>query len=122
MNLRLWFFMFAIALLPLVPSALYAQNAPASRESPPQIAQVAIASAETTGNPEAPEKAHKPMISATRYGLYGGSVGFSIGFFGPMIFAPGAAQGPLLGIFITGPLGFLIGLTGGWLYNQFAYE
>lgn len=41
-----------------------------------------------------------------------GGIGFAAGFFGPMIFAPGANQGPLLGIFITGPLGFLAGL--GW--------
>ena len=32
------------------------------------------------------------------------------GFFGPMVFAPGANQGPLLGILITGPIGVLVGL------------
>ena len=48
-------------------------------------------------------------------GLILGSVGFIGGFFGPLIFAPGANQGPLLGIFITGPLGFLIGcIVGGF--------
>lgn len=41
-----------------------------------------------------------------------GGIGFAAGFFGPIIFAPDANQGPLLGIFITGPLGFLGGL--GW--------
>lgn len=40
-----------------------------------------------------------------------GAISFSIGFLGPMILAPGANQGPLLGIFITGPLGTLIGLA-----------
>jgi len=30
-----------------------------------------------------------------------------------MLIAPGANQGPLLGIFITGPLGFLAGLAWG---------
>jgi len=45
-----------------------------------------------------------------------GAIGFCGGFFGPMIFAPGANQGPLLGIFITGPLGFLIGGVGGLVY------
>ena len=40
-----------------------------------------------------------------------GATGFSIGFFGPMILAPGANQGPLLGILITGPLGALLGLV-----------
>lgn len=38
------------------------------------------------------------------------------GFFGPMIFAPGANQGPLLGTFITAPLGFLLGGVMGWIY------
>ena len=33
-----------------------------------------------------------------------GAIGFSGGFFGPMIFTPDANQGPLLGLFITGPL------------------
>ena len=41
-----------------------------------------------------------------------GAVAFAVGFFGPIIWAPGANQGPLLGIFITGPLGFVVGL--GW--------
>ena len=38
-----------------------------------------------------------------------GGIGFAAGFFGPLILAPDANQGPLLGIFITGPLGFLLG-------------
>ena len=42
-----------------------------------------------------------------------GGIGFLGGFVGPMIFAPGANQGPLLGIFITGPLGLLVGAIGG---------
>lgn len=46
-----------------------------------------------------------------------GAIGFVFGFFGPMIWAPGANQGPLLGIFYTGPLGFLLGGIGGFLYG-----
>lgn len=42
-----------------------------------------------------------------------GGVGFALGFFGPMLLAPDANQGPMLGIFITGPLGFLGGLVWG---------
>ncbi|MFO1141505.1 MAG: hypothetical protein U1E59_03795 [Amaricoccus sp.] len=42
-----------------------------------------------------------------------GGIGFAAGFLGPMILAPGANQGPMLGIFITGPLGFLLGLAVG---------
>lgn len=44
-----------------------------------------------------------------------GIICFSAGFFGPMILAPGANQGPLLGILITGPLGLLLGFViGAW--------
>jgi hypothetical protein len=38
-----------------------------------------------------------------------GIIGFAIGFFGPMVFMPEANQGPLIGIFFTGPLGALAG-------------
>lgn len=41
-----------------------------------------------------------------------GGAAFAIGFFGPIVFTPEANQGPLLGIFITGPAGFVVGL--GW--------
>lgn len=50
-----------------------------------------------------------------QYGLTIGILGFAIGFFGPMIFVPDANQGPMLGIFITGPLGFIVGLILGWI-------
>jgi hypothetical protein len=54
------------------------------------------------------------FVSAVVLGaLITGGIGFSAGFFGPIIFMPGANQGPLLGIFITGPLGFLAGAVGG---------
>lgn len=42
-----------------------------------------------------------------------GTIAFVAGFFGPILLMPGANQGPLLGIFITGPLGFLLGGIGG---------
>jgi hypothetical protein len=42
-----------------------------------------------------------------------GTIAFSAGFFGPILLMPGANQGPLLGIFFTGPLGFLLGGIGG---------
>ena len=45
-----------------------------------------------------------------------GGVGFAIGFWGPMILEPGANQGPMLGIFITGPLGSIAGAIGGLVY------
>jgi hypothetical protein len=46
-----------------------------------------------------------------------GAIGFVGGFFGPMIFAPEANQGPLLGLLITGPLAFLLGGAGGFVYG-----
>lgn len=46
-----------------------------------------------------------------------GAIGFSGGFFGPMIFTPDANQGPLLGLFITGPLGCVLGAAGGLVFS-----
>lgn len=39
-----------------------------------------------------------------------GGLGFAAGFFGPIAFNPEANQGPLLGIFISGPAGAFLGL------------
>ena len=50
---------------------------------------------------------------AMRPALIVGGIGFAAGFFGPILLTPEANQGPLLGIFITGPIGFLIGLVYG---------
>jgi hypothetical protein len=57
---------------------------------------------------------YRPLVdralgSAVTVGL----IGFALGFVGPMVLAPGANQGPMLGIFITGPLGFVAGLVWG---------
>src|SRR6185436_19173797 len=38
-----------------------------------------------------------------------GVTGFVIGFFGPIRFQPWANQGPMVGIFLTGPGGALLG-------------
>jgi hypothetical protein len=54
--------------------------------------------------------------SALLGALVTGGVTFSAGFFGPILFASGSSQGPLLGLFITGPLGFLLGAVGGAIY------
>ena len=42
---------------------------------------------------------------------------FAIGFFGPILLTS-ASQGPLLGIFITGPLGLLLGLVIGFFKTR----
>ena len=47
-----------------------------------------------------------------------GGLGFVLGFFGPMILAPQANQGPLLGLFITGPAGVVIGAIAGAVYAK----
>lgn len=51
-----------------------------------------------------------------KWWLIVGGFGFFFGYFGPLIFAPGSNQGPLLGIFITGPLGMVMG-TLGWFFS-----
>jgi hypothetical protein len=53
---------------------------------------------------------------ATGAGILG-AIGFCGGFFGPMIFMPEANQGPLIGLFITGPLGFVLGAVCGFVYG-----
>ncbi|MEO8031928.1 MAG: hypothetical protein ABI765_13850 [Gemmatimonadota bacterium] len=43
-----------------------------------------------------------------------GLIAFVVGFVGPIILTPSANQGPLLGIFYTGPLG----LMGGYIWGR----
>ncbi len=50
-----------------------------------------------------------------RGGFILGGIGFVGGFVGPILLTPEANQGPLLGIFLTGPLGFLVGCVGGFV-------
>jgi hypothetical protein len=45
-----------------------------------------------------------------------GAIAFLAGFMGPMIRHPMSPDGPLLGIFFTGPLGILAGAVGGAIY------
>lgn len=42
-----------------------------------------------------------------------GAIGFAGGFFGPMLLMPDSNQGPMLGIFITGPGGAVLGAIAG---------
>lgn len=53
------------------------------------------------------------VATAWKWACLLGAVGFFGGFFGPMVLAPQANQGPLLGIFITGPLGVVLGAVVG---------
>lgn len=54
------------------------------------------------------------MIAVSIRGFIGWLVGFTIGVFGPLLFSD-SNQGPLLGIFFTGPIGLLLGLIWGAL-------
>jgi hypothetical protein len=60
------------------------------------------------------------LRSAFLGGIIVGGISFVAGFFGPIIFTPESNQGPFLGIFITGPLGFIIGALAGSLIALFA--
>ena len=59
------------------------------------------------------------IVSMLKWAAILGAIGFAGGFFGPIIFVPDANQGPLLGIFITGPAGFVGGLIFGALWHLF---
>ncbi len=52
-------------------------------------------------------------FGALRLAALFGLAGFLLGYVGPILLTADANQGPLLGIFITGPLGFLVGLVVG---------
>jgi hypothetical protein len=41
-----------------------------------------------------------------------GGIGFLAGFVGPIVLQPDSPQGPLLGIFLTGPVGAIVGAVG----------
>jgi hypothetical protein len=51
--------------------------------------------------------------NALGFAFFVGAVSFLAGFLGPIVLQPDANQGPLLGIFISGPLGFALGLVWG---------
>jgi hypothetical protein len=64
-------------------------------------------------------------VTVLGWGLIVGVVGFALGFFGPIIYCSyigrDCPQGPLLGIFITGPLGLSLGMlaaTVGWVIQS----
>lgn len=68
-------------------------------------------------NPPPPLPPGKPLFPIWAYAVLGGlilgGISFAAGFFGPIILQPDSPQGPMLGIFFTGPLGFVVGLIGG---------
>jgi hypothetical protein len=56
-----------------------------------------------------------PLRRALRWAVVLGAVGFAAGFFGPMRLNPEANIGPLVGILMTGPAGFIGGLVLGFI-------
>ena len=63
--------------------------------------------------------APRTLVSSVLCGaLVLGAIGFAAGFFGPMILAPDANQGPLLGFLITGPAGTMIGAVAGFYWSR----
>ncbi len=65
---------------------------------------------DAVSDPSAHESTFQSILSYTKkWALVLGLVGFVCGFIGPMVFSPDANQGPMLGIFITGPGGALLG-------------
>jgi hypothetical protein len=56
------------------------------------------------------QAASRASIGASwRVGWMAGGIGLAIGFVGPLVIYPKASLGPLLGILLTGPLGFVVG-------------
>jgi hypothetical protein len=53
-----------------------------------------------------------------RVGWLVGGVGFAVGFVGPLLIWPDANLGPLLGILVTGPVGFVLGALGAVLLRE----
>ena len=51
-------------------------------------------------------------------GVVTGAIAFVPGFLGPLVFSS-SNLGPLLGIFITGPAGFVLGSVGGFVWTRF---
>jgi hypothetical protein len=62
------------------------------------------------------------LLRVVVWSLAIGGVCFAAGFFGPMVLAPGANQGPLLGILITGPLGVVLGFATGVVRELLGYR
>jgi hypothetical protein len=54
---------------------------------------------------------------AARWGLHLSVPAFVVGYVGPVLVNWGGNLGPLLGVFVTGPAGFVIGAVLGLLYE-----
>lgn len=62
-------------------------------------------------------EARDRMRAACKGGLLFGGVAFAIGFIGPILLSPNSGNGPFFGILFTGPVGFVMGVVGGLLWD-----
>jgi hypothetical protein len=60
-------------------------------------------------------ESRRRFTSSMRWERIVGGVGLAAGVLGPALLQPDANQGPLLGVLLTGPLGFVLGALFGWL-------
>jgi hypothetical protein len=89
---------------------LFAQILPDRLESVANIAALLSAAAAAFWTWTKSGSSQTGLVPAVlKWAMVLGAIGFCAGFFGPMLLAPDANQGPLLGLFITGPLGFVAG-------------
>jgi hypothetical protein len=59
------------------------------------------------------QPASRARIGASwRTGWWVGGAGLALGYLGPLVLTPKSNLGPLLGILLTGPLGFVLGALG----------
>ena len=57
-------------------------------------------------------RARARIAASWRMGWILGGIGLTLGFVGPLVVTPSANLGPLLGILISGPGGFVLGALG----------
>jgi hypothetical protein len=68
-------------------------------------------------------RGHQPasrsgIRSSWRTGWIVGGIGLALGYVGPLVITPKATLGPLLGILLTGPLGFVLGALGAAVFHE----
>ena len=124
-----WTFFVSVAVAAIMLS-LYEQSVPAQRPrgeiEAAEAAPAVPSRAEVPMQPPTPPSFGEVITDCSEWAVIGGMVmgatGFLIGFYGPMRFQPWANQGPMVGIFLTGPGGALLGAIVGaslrWVHPE----